>query len=498
MRSRVLWSSFAAVLLVACSRGGGGAAVLRVTSQQPAPRSVVPPQTPVAIAFDRELDAATLAPDAFTVRDGAGPLPGSHAYDALSRTWTWTPDDELPRGALLTADVAPSVRGAGGEALGERSWSFRVRGGIAGPAQVVRPGAVAFGVFVERFGNERARLAAGGSAWQLGPLGPGAEELTPVASIARLHVDATGGATALGWLLTPPGSRVAGVAHRPAGGSWGLVVPNPLHLSPPVTGLRLHGNAAGDVLVHATYAHPGASWSQHRFDQAFAGAPGAWFEPAPETLQADEGIAAALDESGRLAILRDDGDFVVARRYDPATNAVATFTVAQQAFARVETLAASGDGALRAVFHAPGVARQAFAPPGEGFGEPVDVPIGIPTGATWCAVPSGALAGWKERTIVRSGAGSADWESVTPADTPLAVAMSPRGEVVWLTFDLPDRWLLTRWRAGEDPDPPLPVASVASAFAADRSGAVSVDAAGRVTVAFVPGVPGDLVAVVVE
>ena len=210
-------------------------------------------------------------------------------------------------------------------------------------------------------------------------------------------------------------------------------------------------------------------------------------------------MVAAIDGGGRFAALRNDGDYVIAQRHDPALGTVATFTVGQDPFARAEALVASDDGTLRAVWHAPGRARQAVSLPGQGFAPPTDVPVVIPYECAWRSSPLGDVVGWQGLWMVRSAAGAQQWTQVTLPRDPLAVAMSPRGEVVWLDFELPNRWLLHRWRAGEAPDDPLLLlAEVTSGHTALRSGAVSIDGAGRVTIAFVPGVPGDLVAIVVE
>ena len=77
-------------------------------------------------------------------------------------------------------------------------------------------------------------------------------------------------------------------------------------------------------------------------------------------------------------------------------------------------------------------------------------------------------------------------------------AISPRGDAVWLEFMGPERWLLTRWQSGCAPEPAVQVASLASGFAAQRAAGLSIDAGGRIEIALVPDLPGDLHLVVVE
>jgi len=484
-------------MLAACNHGSSGPAPLRISSQLPPPNSIVSPDSTVSVAFDRAPDPATLTADAFTVQDAAGSLAGSLAYVATSRTWTWTPDDELPRGVTLTASVAGTVRSSDGAPLpGASTWSFAVSEGVPGALQLVRAGAVVTSIHAARYERDRARIAARNECWELGPSGPGPSEPTPFGNIVQWHVDASGGASALGSLLGPPETTTFAFNRRAASGGWGM----PRALSQPfytITDLRLHGNERGDVLLHVVFGQLPATWREHRVYFASGAVPTQWYESAPQLLAANETMVAAIDSGGRFATLCNDDDYVIVQRHDPALGPVATFTV-YEPFARAETLVASADGTLRAVWHVPGRARQAVSLPGQGFAPPTDVPVGILSGCAWRSSPLGDAVGWQGLWMVRFAAGAQQWTQVTLPRDPLAVAMSPRGEVVWLDFQLPNRWLLHRWRAGEAPDEPLLLAEVASAHTASRSGAVSIDGAGRVTVAFVPDVPGDLVAIVVE
>ncbi len=499
MRTRAcVWIGLAAVLVACNGSGSGGPAPLRVTSQSPAPGNIVAPDAAVRLVFDREPDLATLGVEALVVADAGGTIPGSHSYDNATRTWTWVADDELPRGTLLTAVVAESVRAVDrGGLLGLRSWSFRVQQAAPSAPLLVRDQAVATsGVFVGMHGRGNAFVAAGSELWELNGriVGPG--EPMPVVQAGSLHVDAQGHVAAAGGLLGP-GTAMAGFARRSPPGFWHsltLIADDP---AATLVGYRQLGNDRGDVLLHGMLGYPPAGYTRHHLRWANAGAPDNWHYLPEVLLQAGEDVFACLDERGFIATLRDDGDFVLAERHGPS-GAMAVYTVAQGPFLLVESLSTSADGHLRAIWHAPGSARQSFAAPDEGFAPATDVPVVIPTWSNWRSAPTGAIVGWHGTLAFRSEAGSAVWTQANLDDEPLAGTISPRGEAVFVHFRLPDQLMLQRWRAGEAIDAPVPIAVIPSAFNAQRRAAVAVDGAGRVVVVFVPDVPGDLVAIRVE
>ncbi|HEX5052343.1 MAG TPA: Ig-like domain-containing protein [Planctomycetota bacterium] len=490
------------VALLASCHGGGSdqPPALRVASITPSPGSVVTPEVAVRVVFDRDPDPATLTSDALYVQDGSGVIAGSHSYDAETRTWTWTPDDELPRGAQVTAVIAESVKGVDRATLvGARSSTFVVRGGTAAAPVVLRSNIIANrGPGVGMFGRGSARIAAGSEAWELAAGGAGPAEVLPVVEVSALHVDAHGGAAALGTALGPIGSNLIGFTSRMPEGGWSgpsLIVHGP---GATPQAVQLLGNDQGDVVLHAQYSAVPPGYTTHQLFWAAASSPQAWQWLPAMVLAPNETMVSSLDGVGRVATLRNTSDFVLAERHDPALGTMATYTVAQGHFLGVEVLVASADGTLRAIWHAPGTARQSFAAPGQGFEVPTDVPIAIPTGSNWRGAPTGAVVGWHGASLVRSEAGSTSWVQATAAAEPLAAAMSPRGELVFVYFQLPDRLMLQRWRAGEEIDAPMQVAAIASAPAAFRSADVAVDGAGRAVVVFLPDVPGDLVAVRVE
>lgn len=484
-------------LVAACSNGSGGPAALRVTSQSPAPGSVAEADASVRLVFDRDPDVATLTADALVVNDASGPIAGSHAYDPATRTWTWTAQDELPRGALVTAVVAESVRTVDRAGLlGVRSWTFRVRQAAPSAPLAVRDGAVVTGaLFVTLRQAGQAVVAAGPEMWWIDRDQVGFAEGTPVLQVGAMHVDDAGGVVVAG-PMSGPGGAIAGCARRNATGLWYDVTAILDDPAASLVGYRLHGNGRGDALLHGLLGYPPASYTRHHLRRSARDVLG-WQDLPEVLLQAGDDALSCLDERGFVSTLRSEGDFVVAERHAP-DGTMATYTVASGPFLRVESLTTSADGTLRMLWHAPGRARQRLLVPGSSFGPATDVPVGIPSWSQWRSAPTGAVVGWNGTAAFRSEAGSSDWVQTTLAQEPLAAAISPRGEAVFVSFELPDQVLMVRWRAGELPDAPVPIAVIPSAFNAQRRAAVAVDGAGRVIVAFVPDVPGDLVAIRVQ
>ncbi|MCA8965303.1 MAG: Ig-like domain-containing protein [Planctomycetes bacterium] len=478
--------------------GSGGPPPLRVTSQSPAPGSIVEPDASVRLVFDRDPDLATLSADALVVGDAGGTIPGSHSYDAATRTWTWIADDELPRGALLTAVVAESVRTVErGGVLGLRSWSFRVRQAAPSAPLLVRTQAVASsGVFVGMHGAGDAFVAAGSEFWEVGRGAVGLPESMPVVQVGRMLVDADGGVAVAGGLLGP-GTTVAGFCRRSLLGFWNTSTVIQDDPAATLVGYRLLGNAHGEVVLHGLLGYPPAAYTRHHLRRATVAAPFNWQYLPEILLQGGDDVLACIDDRGFVATLRDDGDYVLAARHDPS-GAIAVYTVAQGQFLRVESLSTSADGHLRALWQAPGGVKQSFAAPDEGFAPASDVTVPIPAWSNWRSAPTGAIVGWNGPSAFRSEAGSLQWRQVALDAEPMAAAMSPRGEAVFVYFILPDQLMMQRWRPGEEIAAPVPIAVIPSAFNAQRRADVAVDGAGRVVVAFVPGVPGDLVAIRVE
>lgn len=109
--------------LVACGGGGesssapGAATPPNVTSITPANGSTgVLTNTTLSVTFSVDMDTATINNSNFTL-SGANPVSGSIAYDAATRTATFTPDVPLKPGTDYTASLTTSVTDSSGNAL---------------------------------------------------------------------------------------------------------------------------------------------------------------------------------------------------------------------------------------------------------------------------------------------------------------------------------------------------------------------------------------------
>ncbi|MCA1789490.1 MAG: Ig-like domain-containing protein, partial [Thioalkalivibrio sp.] len=121
MIRRLLLGLSLAVVLTAC----GTPTVLQVTNLVPADGATdVSIDVVVSATFNLALDPATVD-GAFTLASTSGDVSGVVAYDAPSRTATFTPDAPLAYATEYTGTVAGSVATTGGVALGgAASWSF--------------------------------------------------------------------------------------------------------------------------------------------------------------------------------------------------------------------------------------------------------------------------------------------------------------------------------------------------------------------------------------
>ena len=498
-------------LLASCNGSSGGgspapAPALTVKTQLPAPGSTVAIDTAVTLVFaaDPEPDPATLTAAALQVADGAGPLPGSHQYDATTRTWTWIPSRELPRGARLTASVADSVRSLeGGRLAAAVSWDFHVRAGVPASPVTLATGVVtsALGppsLYVSTLDNGDAMVVAGSQSWDWTSSGVSAPLTVPGSAVHGFHLDAAGEAV----VVTLNGGLGVGVPINSATRSFG----SPWSASQTIfssggghpLSAKLSVNAAGDRMLYVPIGFTSPTHSRHYVVWASGASPSAW-QTSPSSLATfvSTVVLTELDGTGKVATLRRDGTFLIAERHDRAEGTMQVYTVAQGSVSPMG-LMASDDGTLRAVWRDVGITRQSFAAPGSSFGVPTDVPVFLPNTTNWRVAPSGALLGWGGTQAVRSAASSAEWSETTLAAQPLAGAISPRGEAVFIYFRLPNELMLLRWRPGELIDPPLLIATVNGPFVAFRDGAITVDEVGRVTVAFVPNSPGDLIGVRIE
>jgi len=114
-----------ALALVVAACNGPATSSLTVTNLVPADDATgVAVDTVVSARFNLGIDVDTLD-GAFTLTGGGETVEGAVAYDAGSRTATFTPEDDLAFGTLYTATVAGTVATADGVTLGgTASWSF--------------------------------------------------------------------------------------------------------------------------------------------------------------------------------------------------------------------------------------------------------------------------------------------------------------------------------------------------------------------------------------
>lgn len=97
--------------------------------------SSVPPDTAVSATFSEDMDPATLTGTTFTLVQGANPISGVVAYEAATRTATFTPSAPLAANLPFTATVTMGAKDAGGTPLGaDASWTFTTAATTAPPA----------------------------------------------------------------------------------------------------------------------------------------------------------------------------------------------------------------------------------------------------------------------------------------------------------------------------------------------------------------------------
>ncbi|WP_417563765.1 DUF4082 domain-containing protein [Microbacterium sp.] len=96
---------------------------LRILSTSPVQGSSSNPvDAPVKVVFSRDVDASTLA---VTVKDAAGgAVAGATAYDAASRTATFTPNSSLAASSTYTVSVSAADPNGVALAAGTGSWTF--------------------------------------------------------------------------------------------------------------------------------------------------------------------------------------------------------------------------------------------------------------------------------------------------------------------------------------------------------------------------------------
>ena len=222
---------------------------LEVLAFAPAPGATVAVDARVEVVFAEAMDVATLTTDGLRLEDGSGPLPGSHAYDALSRTWTFTPEPPLPLGMPLRAVLTTGVRSESGLRLRQdRQVEFGVvDGALRAPVDL---GTTQLGgLHLAAMQDGLALLAHGNQVFEVTGAGLGATARLPgpVASLVFPRSDA---AVALCVNSNSLSFRAA-LTRRAAAGAW----------SAPVTlvdaqcflrDIELLGNGRGDLALRWT------------------------------------------------------------------------------------------------------------------------------------------------------------------------------------------------------------------------------------------------------
>jgi hypothetical protein len=243
-----------AATVAACSSGGGGppapvAPELTIVSMSPPAAAVVAVDATVAVVFGEDMDETSLTDDALRVEDGSGPLAGTLAYDAPSRTLTFQAVDPLPLGMPLRAVVTPQARAQSGHTLhSERAVAFGVVDGAMQPAFPVGTGPIG-PPRCAAMQRGRALLAHGNRVWNVD-----ANRVIGNATLADpvqgLQYARSGNAAALG-LVSGISSFRASVSTSLAGDVWSapLTVVDRQQI---LAGIELVGNGRGDLAVHWT------------------------------------------------------------------------------------------------------------------------------------------------------------------------------------------------------------------------------------------------------
>ncbi len=126
---------FLLMSLVACGTQQAPQGAVSVVTLAPEDGAVaVTPDATVIAAFDRAIDASTLA-SRFTLSHQGQAVEGTVGYAQATRTARFTPDAELAEG-LYTAALASGIRAVDGSVLtAGRSWSFVVAEAAPGDPQ---------------------------------------------------------------------------------------------------------------------------------------------------------------------------------------------------------------------------------------------------------------------------------------------------------------------------------------------------------------------------
>ncbi|MEZ5967052.1 MAG: hypothetical protein R3F56_24655 [Planctomycetota bacterium] len=238
--------------------------------------------------------ASTFAPGDVIVSDGGNALPGTLERVGDTASWTWTPDQELPRGCTLT--VATDQQGV--------VVSFSVRD-IALAAEFQLPGETVEAAFCWPNGR-RALLTASGRVFEATPAGL-VERFVPLTAAASAYGDGD-------FIDEQVVDQVRFCVRSNLDGSVDRV-PTPNGVS-----VGAH-NASGDVVVFVPSASRGPSpaglWRLGRADLEFtlAGALAIATTSDPPSIEADATVTIAWSEADAIRLARFAVGDTVGQRY---------------------------------------------------------------------------------------------------------------------------------------------------------------------------------------
>ncbi len=133
----------ALVLLAACGGGGGGTGFsepgvgpLRIVTTSPADNeNQVPTDATIFVAFENDLDPASISPAAIVLESDDGPVSGSVTYDDAQKRLVFTPGEDLPLSTPLRATIPAGLRDMdGNEATNDYVFEFATRDAVFGDA----------------------------------------------------------------------------------------------------------------------------------------------------------------------------------------------------------------------------------------------------------------------------------------------------------------------------------------------------------------------------
>lgn len=110
----------------------------------------VPILTQLTATFSKTIDAATITPVTFTLKQGTRPVAGTVTLDTVSNAALFNPLSPLAVGVVYTATISTGARDSGGVALAVNySWTFATIPCAAQPTVTVSPSPTGATIFRE-------------------------------------------------------------------------------------------------------------------------------------------------------------------------------------------------------------------------------------------------------------------------------------------------------------------------------------------------------------